>query len=143
MITDQPERYWEWLIHRGADAGGDVVRGNRRAAGRAGLRRLLAGSQPAAEGRGCQQTILVRRATAAGQSSLSPHRTFVPLAGLHRLNPQVTGLCPARTSQVPGRRTRPDCRPCQRQLTTRDQRRRTRAAARRAESEVQLADAYV
>jgi hypothetical protein len=94
-------------------------------------------------GGGCRQTILVRRATAAGQSSLSPHRTFVPLAGLHRLNPQVTGLCPARTSQVPGRRTRPDCRPCQRQLTTRDQRRRTRAAARRAESEVQLADAYV
>ncbi len=40
-------------IHRGADAEVDVVRGSRRAAGRADLRRLLAGSQPpAAQGRG-------------------------------------------------------------------------------------------
>jgi hypothetical protein len=57
-------------------------------------------------GGGFRQTILVWRATAAGQSPLSPHRTFVLLAGLHRLNPQVTALCPAKTLQVPGRRTR-------------------------------------
>src|SRR5438270_5312811 len=40
-------------LDRGADAGVDVVRVSRRAVGRAGPRRLLAGSQsPAAEGRG-------------------------------------------------------------------------------------------
>ncbi len=100
-------------IHRRADAGVDVVRGSRRAAGRAGLRRLRHSTPPLPN---CDQVITpskgascfkieAPRSTAAG-SPLPPRRTHVPPTGLSRLNPQVTGLCPARTSQVPGRRTR-------------------------------------